>query len=108
MSPVAGRIRPKTSESGILRTKRSSPVKTRTLTKMLVPKPKKAFQSPGTQSRSLRPSVVAKVCILSALLALRYRSVRLALPGQSLDQFIGSRHPSEDTSLGLDHLQAHS
>ncbi len=62
MSPVAGRILPKTSKSGIFRTKRRSPVKTSTFTRMLVPKPNKAFQSPGTQKRS-RPAVVAVVCI---------------------------------------------
>jgi uncharacterized membrane protein YdjX (TVP38/TMEM64 family) len=43
-------MRPNTSASGIFSTKRSSPVSTSTLTRMLVPKPKKAFQSPGTQT----------------------------------------------------------
>ena len=40
-------MRPNTSESGIFSTKRSSAVSVSMLTRMLVPKPKKAFQSPG-------------------------------------------------------------
>src|SRR6476620_8984385 len=45
--PSAGRMRPKTSESGIFNTNRNRPVSTSMLTRMLVPKPKNAFQSPG-------------------------------------------------------------
>src|SRR3954452_25181647 len=45
--PSAGRMRPKTSESGIFSTKRKRPVSTSMLTRMLVPNPKNAFQSPG-------------------------------------------------------------
>src|SRR5215813_5368567 len=48
--PVAGRIRPKTSSSGILSAKRNKAVKVSKFTRMLVPKPKKAFQSPGVHS----------------------------------------------------------
>src|SRR6267143_6978199 len=47
--PVAGRMRPNTRSSGIFNTKRNSAVSVSRLTRMLVPKPKKAFQSPGTQ-----------------------------------------------------------
>src|SRR6516162_9219414 len=47
ISPSAGRMRPKTSESGIFRTKRKRPVSTSILTRMLVPNPKNAFQSPA-------------------------------------------------------------
>src|SRR5882757_584665 len=47
ISPSAGRMRPKTSESGIFSTKRNRPVSTSMLTRMLVPNPKNAFQSPG-------------------------------------------------------------
>ena len=43
-------MRPNTIESGIFSTKRNRPVSTSMLTRMLVPKPKKAFQSPGVQS----------------------------------------------------------
>src|SRR4051794_17740734 len=42
-------MRPKTSESGILSTKRNKPVSTSMLTRMLVPNPKKEFQSPDVQ-----------------------------------------------------------
>src|SRR5690242_904018 len=42
-------MRPNTSWSGILSTKRKRPVRTSMLTRMLVPNPKKAFQSPGVQ-----------------------------------------------------------
>ena len=45
--PSAGRMRPNTSESGIFSTKRNRPVSTSMLTRMLVPNPKNAFQSPG-------------------------------------------------------------
>src|SRR5258708_39109862 len=53
--PAAGRMRPKTKSAGICRTNRSKPVSVRRLTRMFVPKPKKAFQSPGTQSLGLAP-----------------------------------------------------
>src|SRR5580698_3978454 len=42
---------PTTRASGIFNAKRSSAVSVSRLTRMFVPKPKKAFQSPGTQSR---------------------------------------------------------
>src|SRR6476646_2190799 len=48
--PSAGRMRPKTSESDIFSTKRKRPVRTSMLTRMLVPNPKNAFQSPGVHS----------------------------------------------------------
>src|SRR5260370_22705747 len=91
----------------MLRTKRSSPVNTRTLTRMLVPKPKKAFQSPGTQKRSLRAALVAVVCIASSPVVLRFRLAGLARPGQGFNQRLGVGDPAEDAALGLDHLQAH-
>ena len=47
-------MRPNTSASGIFSTKRSSPVSTSMLTRMLVPKPKKAFQSPGVHNAGLK------------------------------------------------------
>src|SRR5689334_14211996 len=50
MSPVAGRIRPKTRSAGIFSTYSMSPVSTSMFTRILVPKPKNAFQSPGVQS----------------------------------------------------------
>ena len=54
---------------GICSTYWSSPVSTSTLTRMLVPKPKKAFQSPGVQIRARSgPAVVvsAMSCSLSS------------------------------------------
>src|SRR6516165_1130094 len=62
--PSAGRMRPKTSESGIFSTKRRSPVSTSMLTRMLVPKPKKAFQSPGVHNGGCLAAddVIARSC----------------------------------------------
>ena len=51
-------MRPNTMMSGIFSTKRKSPVSTSMLTRMLVPKPKKAFQSLGVQSAGRRTAVV--------------------------------------------------
>jgi len=45
--PVAGKIRANTRLSGILRTKRSREVRVSKLTRMFVPKPKNALQSPA-------------------------------------------------------------
>src|SRR5207248_1449416 len=53
--PAAGRMRLKTSSSGICRTKRSRADSVSRFTRILVPKPKKAFQSPGTQRAGLKP-----------------------------------------------------
>ncbi len=52
-------MRPNTSESGIFSTKRNRPVKTSMLTRMLVPKPKKAFQSPGVHRTGLKSDLPA-------------------------------------------------
>ena len=52
-------MRPNTSESGIFSTNRNRPVSTSMLTRMLVPKPKKAFQSPGVHSAGLKSDLVA-------------------------------------------------
>ncbi len=54
--PAAGRMRPKTSASGICSTNLSNADSVSRLTRMLVPNPKNAFQSPGTQSFGLKPS----------------------------------------------------
>ena len=69
ISPSAGRMRPNTSASGIFSTKRKSPVSTSTLTRMLVPKPNNAFQSPGTQNLGLL-SMVALIPMF--LVPMRY------------------------------------
>ncbi len=71
-------MRPNTSESGIFSTKRNRPVKTSMLTRMLVPKPKKAFQSPGVHRTGLKsdlPAVpVMLVLIVIPLLLLSLKS----------------------------------
>src|SRR6266478_5222679 len=60
--PRAGRMRPKTMSLGIFTTPRDSPVRTMTLSATLVKKPKKAFQSPGTHSRT-RYSPAVPACM---------------------------------------------
>ncbi len=70
--PSAGRMRPNTSESGIFSTKRSRPVSTSMLTRMLVPKPKKAFQSPGVHRTG---RVVGAVAACSAVMSDSPRNV---------------------------------
>src|ERR1700683_3659296 len=63
MRPIAGKMRPKTSESGIFNTNRNRPVSTSMLTRILVPKPKKAFQSPGAHKIGRKPAVDVVVVI---------------------------------------------
>src|SRR5579871_3038637 len=91
-------MRPNTSSSGILSTKRSRPVSTSMLTRMLVPKPKKAFQSPGTQSFGLK--VVVTDMLPSSPLAASTLTNRLDDDGRAGD-------PAEDAALRLDHFQSH-
>ncbi len=69
-------MRPNTMASGIFSTKRSRPVSTSMLTRMLVPKPKKAFQSPGVQKFGL--NVFALLMRISPDQALRCVSPLLA------------------------------
>ena len=77
-------MRPNTSESGIFSTKRNRPVSTSMLTRMLVPKPKKAFQSPGVQSFGLDVAVVAHVP-LPVMRCMRKRPVgRARAPSSTL------------------------
>src|SRR3546814_10440943 len=62
---TAGRIRPKMIGSGSLRTNRNRPVSTSTLTRILVPKPKKAFQSPGVHQGSFAgPGPVVETLVM--------------------------------------------
>ena len=63
MRPSAGKMRPKTIEFGILITNRNSPVSTSMLTRMLVPKPKKALKSPVVHKRGRNPVVDVAVFI---------------------------------------------
>ena len=52
-------MRPNTRESGIFSTNRNRPVSTSMLTRMLVPKPKNAFQSPGVHNTGLKSGLTA-------------------------------------------------
>jgi hypothetical protein len=64
ISPSAGRMRPKTSESGIFNTNRNKPVSTSILTRILVPNPKNAFQSPAVHKagRFISDAVAVIIC----------------------------------------------
>src|SRR6516164_1753438 len=57
-------MRPNTRESGIFSTERSKPVRTNMLTRILVPKPKNAFQSPEVQREGPRAGWVASFMVL--------------------------------------------
>src|ERR1700755_2557609 len=78
-------MRPNTRESGIFSTKRRSPVSTSMLTRMLVPNPKNAFQSPGVHSAGF----------FMALLL-----------GQRREDTAEIGDPAEDAALRLDHGEA--
>src|SRR5271165_2632066 len=102
--PVAGRMRPKTRLSGIFKTNRSSPVSVSRLTRILVPNPKNAFQSPGTHSFGF---IIVMVLwpFFASLDCWRTGGGRFSREcGQN---FFGARHPAENAALGLDHLEAH-
>src|ERR1700722_9973943 len=116
MSPAAGKMRLNTRSAGICSTKRRRPVSVSRLTRMLVPKPKNAFQSPGTHSFTL---FVLDMTVLlnketssnwSLRRAPRKRRLRLCALAPHCAQ--GSqnshriRHPAEDTALSRDHPQA--
>jgi len=57
-------MRPKTSESGIFNTNRNKPVSTSILTRILVPNPKNAFQSPAVHKagRFISDAVAVIIC----------------------------------------------
>src|ERR1700744_5458023 len=100
-------MRPNTRESGIFRTNRNSPVNTSMLTRMLVPKPKNAFQSPALQSVGRKPQDV--VLLISPSPSpqspAEARSGGLARL-QRGQQRLRSGHRTENAALGLDHGQA--
>src|SRR5689334_1712310 len=94
-------MRPNTRLSGIFSTKRKRPVSTSMLTRMLVPKPKNAFQSPDVQSAGLNsdlPAVPVNVLMVVPLCGRSFH--RLQHCGRA-------SYPAEDSALSLDHLQAH-
>src|SRR3954447_12530972 len=98
-------MRPNTNVSGIFSTNRSRPVSTSMLTKMLVPKPKKAFQSPGVHNAGaklfadLMTSPIC--CLLTALSCSRDARTR-----QRREDVLRARHPAQDAALSLDHFQS--
>src|SRR6202012_5551911 len=104
--PAAGRMCLKTMSSGIFNTKRSSALSVRRLTRMLVPKPKKAFQSPGTQILGL-----AMMLVMDGRWWWFWKEGRAPMRHGSErpkrgENFVGVRDPAEDAALRLDHLQA--
>src|SRR5260370_42066160 len=86
-------MRPNTSASGILRTKRRRPVNTSMFTKMLVPKPKNAFKSPGVHRAGL---------FLAMTFAPQVYVSRCGSAGQSRQHAAPIRDPAENTALSLD------
>src|SRR6266478_3867905 len=78
ISPSAGRMRPKTSESGIFNTNRNRPVSTSILTRILVPNPKNAFQSPAVHTAGRFISDVVTVIVCSYRSEARFQSARRA------------------------------
>src|ERR1700757_3407310 len=99
-------MRPNTMLSGIFKTKRKSPVSTSMLTRMLVPNPKNAFQSPDVQTAGLKPAgadVAVPLVLIVMLPLLDYRCLRL----HCLENRGRIGDPAEDATLGLDHFQAH-
>src|SRR5882672_5030011 len=100
-------MRPNTIPSGIFSTKRSRPVSTSILTRMLVPKPKKAFQSPGVHKVGLKLVVVALLIDGSPIMSSVASRRLFARARERGERVLGIRNPAEDAALGLDHLQAH-
>src|ERR1700751_3566630 len=93
-------MRPNTSWSGIFRTNRSNPLRVSRLTKMFVPKPKNAFQSPGTQMAGFELFITFSSIIPISLLSL------VGLVERS-ENSARVRYPAENPSLRLDHFESH-
>src|SRR5215470_16550079 len=100
MRPVAGRMRWNTIWSGILSTKRRRPLSTSRLTRMLVPKPKNAFQSPRVQSAGF-------TAVVAVIVAPFFSFARLAVSIEGGEHSRRVRYPAEDSPLRFDHAQAH-
>src|SRR2546430_11846573 len=100
-------MRPKTSESGIFRTKRNRPVSTSMLTRMLVPNPKNAFQSPGVHRTGLKSGLTAPAVPFALIALLPVLLVAQRLRTHRSQNSGGLGHPAEDATLCLDHSQAH-
>src|SRR6516162_7605613 len=71
-------MRPKTSESGIFNTNRNKPVSTSILTRILVPNPKNAFQSPAVHKAGRFISDTVAVIICSYRSGTRFQIARRA------------------------------
>ena len=76
------------------------------LTRILVPKPKKAFQSPGVQSDGLKAVVVVSVIHSPTPRALNSWTARWRAPAIALSTCSRTGDPAEDAALSLDHRQA--
>src|SRR4029079_12526615 len=104
-------MRPNTIESGIFSTKRNRPVSTSMLTRMLVPKPKKALQSPGVQIFGSYVAVVevAMTCPLWVKQAFSKSPARELECRRLQHRERGGRvrDPAEDRALRLDHREAY-
>src|SRR4051812_90935 len=117
--PAAGRMRLKTSQSGICSTKRSSAESVSRFTRMFVPNPKKGFQYPGTQSKGFPVNdgsaedfgavVVMNASCVPVLPTLFAPAAVNRRPSgrKSLQDSRRIRDPPEDAPLGLDHFQPH-
>src|SRR5476651_346081 len=98
-------MRPNTMLSGILMTKRNRPVSTSMFTRMLVPKPKNAFQSPGVHNTGLNPAFAVAICLTPPLTGeLKFPQYVAWLSGRLLrrrhggEQLLGSGHPAENSA----------
>src|SRR3974390_876767 len=100
-------MRPNTTSSGIFSTNRNRPVSTSMLTRMLVPKPKKAFKSPAVNKfgRNSEVDVVALMARSPSSYSSRTRSGGRAGP-QRREQRLRSGHRTENAALRLDHREA--
>src|SRR5689334_7960685 len=76
-------MRPNTIESGILSTKRNRPVSTSMLTRMLVPKPKNAFQSVIVQTFGRKILVSVMLIARSCRMPARFESFHHALASRA-------------------------
>src|SRR5260221_7861830 len=76
-------MRPNTSESGIFSTNRKRPVSTSMLTRILVPNPKNAFQSPAVHNTGRFISDTVAVIVCSYRSEARFQSARQGCKGEA-------------------------
>src|SRR6202035_360602 len=90
-------------------TKRNRPVSTSMLTRMLVPKPKKAFQSPGVHKIGRKPVVDVVVVIARSLAGgsgRKWRRAVIACSRDRIEQRLRCGNRTENAALRLDHGEA--